>query len=976
MANLMDTAEKFELLRTRYASQLPERLKGVEAAWNDLATGTWDESVGRTLYRMVHSLAGSGSTFGFDAVSAAARTLEHRLLTVIEQNTPPQDAQRTAINDAVSALQAAVFGANASQFSSILDTNSIAVPDPIPTPDSQLVLLVIDDNDLAQDLVLQIGHFGYTGHVVAHPSELATAISGVPYIAIIVDCKWLTHDQGDGDLSLIQRNEIVIPILFLSSQTDAVARMQAVRAGGVAYFTTPVDITVLVDTLDRLTTQRSINPYRILIVDDDLSVAEHCAHTLQQAGMVTSLVGNPVQTMRVLSEFRPDLVLMDIHMPDYDGLELAAAIRQQEAYVSLPIVFLSTETDVNRRLAAIRLGGDDFLTKPIQDDHLIAAVSSRVERSRILGSFMVRDSLTGLLNHTTTKRYLDIELARAQRQQQPLAVAMIDIDHFKSVNDVYGHPTGDRVIKSLSRLLQQRLRKTDIIGRYGGEEFAIVLPDTDGSSAVRVLDAIRTQFEQIRYQFGGTAFSVTFSCGIASFPTFVDANELSAAADRALYRAKHGGRNHVVLATSMELMNPYRLEDWDEQTEPTRDDERIPISKSHMATRSRKRSAASANDEAAPVVNVLIVDDDPDISRLLQLWLTARGYRVATASTGEEAIEQLEHAALDLLFLDVLMPGMNGLQVLDLIRDQTFDMAVIMTTAHGSEQVAIDSLRRGADDYLRKPISTKEFQAVLERTVTRLQLNRQNAALRRQLDEERRQLAAELARAGEVQANLLPRSYPVIKGFELFARCVPAREVGGDFYDWEELTSGKVTLTLGDVMGKGMPAALLMATTRAAIRGIAHQNTPAVALALAEQALQVDLDIAGSFVTLFHAQLDIETRQLLYVDAGHGHVFMRRANGVVKELERGGMPLGVPFNQGYNESTLVFEPGDTLVLYSDGLVEGRPDPMPTPLMLAAQLQGSDSAQDMVERLIGSAIGMGPLPDDLTVVVLRCNPGHE
>jgi serine phosphatase RsbU (regulator of sigma subunit) len=388
------------------------------------------------------------------------------------------------------------------------------------------------------------------------------------------------------------------------------------------------------------------------------------------------------------------------------------------------------------------------------------------------------------------------------------------------------------------------------------------------------------------------------------------------------------------------------------------------------------RPLPSTRDEVAPVVNALVVDDDPDISRLLQMWLIARGYRVTTASSGEEALEQLDRAVPDLLFLDVLMPGMTGLQVLDLIRDQRPDLAVIMTTAFGSEQVAIDALRRGADDYLRKPIVTKEFQAVLERTVTRLQLNRQNAALRRQLDEERRQLAAELARAGEVQADLLPRSYPVIKGFELSARCVPAREVGGDFYDWQELASGKVTLTLGDVMGKGMPAALLMATTRAAIRGIARQNNPAVALELAEQALQVDLDMAGSYVTLFHAQLDIATRRLLYVDAGHGHVFLRRSNGVVEELQRGGMPLGVPFNQGYDESTLVFEHGDTLVLYSDGLVEGRPGPIPTPAMLAAQLQNDDSAQEVVDRLINSAIGIGPLPDDLTVVVLRCNVGDE
>src|SRR5690242_19682092 len=118
MTNLMDTTDKFELLRTRYAAQLPERIKAIEAGWNDLAKGTWDESAGRALYRLAHSLAGSGSTFGFDAVSDAARTLERCLQTVIEQNAPPQDAQRAAINDAVSAMQSSVFRSNSRQFDS------------------------------------------------------------------------------------------------------------------------------------------------------------------------------------------------------------------------------------------------------------------------------------------------------------------------------------------------------------------------------------------------------------------------------------------------------------------------------------------------------------------------------------------------------------------------------------------------------------------------------------------------------------------------------------------------------------------------------------------------------------------------------------------------------------------------------------------------------------------------------------------
>jgi diguanylate cyclase (GGDEF)-like protein len=166
----------------------------------------------------------------------------------------------------------------------------------------------------------------------------------------------------------------------------------------------------------------------------------------------------------------------------------------------------------------------------------------------MLRSFMVRDSLTGLLNHTAIKDQLDGEVAWAIREKKTLSFAMIDIDHFKKVNDTYGHSVGDRVIKSLSRLLKQRLRTSDLIGRYGGEEFAVVLVDDDKTTAMKVLDIIREDFSQLRHLANGKEFTVTFSCGIADVSQFPDASKLNDAADKALYKAKHAGRNRVMLA--------------------------------------------------------------------------------------------------------------------------------------------------------------------------------------------------------------------------------------------------------------------------------------------------------------------------------------------------------------------------------------------------------------------------------------------
>jgi phosphoserine phosphatase RsbU/P len=374
-------------------------------------------------------------------------------------------------------------------------------------------------------------------------------------------------------------------------------------------------------------------------------------------------------------------------------------------------------------------------------------------------------------------------------------------------------------------------------------------------------------------------------------------------------------------------------------------------------------------DGVAAVRRALVVDDDPDINRLVRVRLTTRGYQVTAAANGEEALRLLADDPFDLLFLDVSMPGIGGLEVLDTVRERALDLAVIMMTAFGSEQVAIEALRRGADDYLRKPFERNEFHATLDRTVRRLELSRQNAWLQAQLDDQRRQLEAELARAAVVQADLLPDNYPAIPPFELAACCKPARDVGGDFYDWQLPAPGCCWLTLADVMGKGMPAALWMAMVRTAMRAVVRTSPPAEAMGYVAAALEPDLDRADAYVTLFLAQLDVAARRLTYVDAGHGHVFIRRADGRAEPLPCRGLPLGIQSGEPFQQGTVEFAPGDTLVLYSDGLTDARPDLRGDQAVLAAHLAGAHQATEMVERLVALGTAAGSLPDDLTVVAL-------
>jgi diguanylate cyclase (GGDEF)-like protein len=402
-----------------------------------------------------------------------------------------------------------------------------------------------------QEAARQLGYYGYESRLMEAPEQLIAAAAAQSPTAILVDCT-LACEQGSEQKTALFELAQRIPITCMSDQSNIEARLAAVRMGCQAYFTRPLDTTSLLDTLDRLTAPPQADAGKVLIIDDSPALAAFYAANLNEAGFVCHVVTDPLKSLEALYDHPPELILLDMNMPGATGQEIAKVIRQQDAYLSIPIVFLSAESDVGRQREAMSLGGDEFLQKPIQPEHLISAVRSRVIRYRSLRALMVRDSLTGLLNHTSYKERLRAEVARAKRQNKTLSVAMIDIDHFKNVNDTYGHPAGDRVIKNLSRLLKQRLRGADVIGRYGGEEFALALPDTPVDVALNVINNLRESFAAIEQHAGKETFHKTFSSGVAEYspqhPLLIDAEALLKAADEALYASKRGGRNQVTAA--------------------------------------------------------------------------------------------------------------------------------------------------------------------------------------------------------------------------------------------------------------------------------------------------------------------------------------------------------------------------------------------------------------------------------------------
>lgn len=402
----------------------------------------------------------------------------------------------------------------------------------------------------AQDIRRQLAHFGYQVTTVADHDALMGEMKRAIPLAVVIDHDHVADGVALDDIPgpLRQAGGENLPIVMVSSRGDMATRLQAARAGIQVYLVKPFSPHDLIDQLEQFAPATPPEPLNILLVEDSRTQAMYFSDILEGAGMQVYVEADPLHVLNALEDRAIDLILMDMYMPHCNGHELARVVRQVPRYASIPIVFLSSETKLERQLDAMSRGGDDFLTKPIEAAHLIRSVTIRAERARTLRSLMVTDNLTGLLNHTCIKEELENEVSRTERRGGQLAFIMLDIDRFKSVNDTHGHPVGDMVIRSLARLLQQRLRRSDAIGRYGGEEFAIIMPDASSEQAASILDGIRRSFASLSHDGAGGSFSVTFSAGVAGFPALTSPDDLTAAADAALYRAKHQGRNRIVQA--------------------------------------------------------------------------------------------------------------------------------------------------------------------------------------------------------------------------------------------------------------------------------------------------------------------------------------------------------------------------------------------------------------------------------------------
>jgi len=297
----------------------------------------------------------------------------------------------------------------------------------------------------------------------------------------------------------------------------------------------------------------------ILIVDDMAENVTLLSRILANQGYIVQTADNGAQAIDYARTASPDLILLDINMPGMDGFETCVRLKQDERTRDIPVIFISALDAVEEKVKAFHAGGVDYIPKPFEYEEVQARVKTHLAILRLriqlqaanleLTVLANQDPLTACFNRRHFMEQAEKELQRSIRYQRPLSLVMLDIDKFKNFNDQYGHQVGDQVLCALVNLCQKELRSVDILGRYGGEEFIILTPETDAGGGLQAAERIREKIEKMEIASIKTKSSVTVSIGVASLDSdFNPAQTLDTLikrADQALYAAKSAGRNCV-----------------------------------------------------------------------------------------------------------------------------------------------------------------------------------------------------------------------------------------------------------------------------------------------------------------------------------------------------------------------------------------------------------------------------------------------
>ena len=419
-----------------------------------------------------------------------------------------------------------------------------------------------------------------------------------------------------------------------------------------------------------------MSPVILIIEDDPMLAALHRA-VVEGPGREVITAKSLAEAQALLGRTTVDLALVDLVLPDGDSRDFLGTLRARSGTTDLPIIVVSGEMGARPKVDSYSLGVDTFLDKPVDPEVLRAAVDSRLRRAERRAREMRVDSLTGRPNRAALEEEFRRLSAHAARTKTPLAAAMLDLDHFKSVNDTHGHVAGDRALKALAEQLCGALRKSDYVARWGGEEFVVLFPHTSATGAAA---ALRTALAAVRAHHvaveNAPPIALSFSAGVADVVPGASLDEVTLEIDRLLYVAKTTGRARVV---------------------------------------------SSLDAATAPPRTILLAEDDDLVAAIVEHRLKREGFQIVRVADGVRALEAAEAERPALAILDVMLPGLDGFELLDRFRGNPAlaHTPIMMLTSLGSEAQVERALRLGADDYVLKPFSPVEFVARVHRLLAR-----------------------------------------------------------------------------------------------------------------------------------------------------------------------------------------------------------------------------------------------------------------
>lgn len=537
--------ETFRELRQAYLLGTGERLERLARGLEALARRPDDVAALAEIRTCFHGFAGSGGTYGFPAVSDAGREGEKTCDRILRQESDAPASDLAALYSIADTLRAAL-----GQREEETPSPGESAPPPGALPGEAVVLDEDGTFRAALSLLLEreglrVQAFGTLSEARAAladrtPDLLVTAIalSGGPAAPLIE----FLREQPRGQSTVVA---------VVGSGAGFLDKVEVVTSGADLFVEKPLELEAFARQLHLALEPQGTETPRILSVEDDPDQAGFIRAVLESAGFEVRTVAEPSRLESEAASFRPDLFLMDVNLPGARGYDLVRFLRRDERFATLPVVFLTAEGREQARIAALRAGGDDYLVKPVAPGLLVSTVAARLERARLLKGLLVRDGLTGLLTHTAFLERVGAAVAAAERTpDRPRALAILDIDHFKLVNDTWGHPVGDRVLAALGLFLRRRLRASDSIGRIGGEEFGLLFEELSGDDALRLVRRLLSEFETLPHRSDdGRVFHVTFSGGIALLEApAMTLESWRRAADAALYEAKAAGRRRVEMA--------------------------------------------------------------------------------------------------------------------------------------------------------------------------------------------------------------------------------------------------------------------------------------------------------------------------------------------------------------------------------------------------------------------------------------------